>query len=243
MRLLLIDAHVGSGTAVRDSLARIGHAVDWIDDHRGLDCAPSDQPSGCILNDRGSLDAQCGAVIELIRASRLATSIIVLGASRNPRDCVALLDQGADDHIAKPFDLNELAARIRSVTRRQRQDVVNDVVLTHGPLRLLPASRTATWNGAPISLSGKEFAVLEMFFEGKTRVLSRERLHSRLYGPSMAVEGNLVEVHIHHVRRKTCKELVRTVRGVGYELAAESELLGTVDPARPGPGPGTAPSS
>src|SRR5882762_5235294 len=168
MRLLLIDAHVGSGAAVRDSLSRIGHVVDWITDHRSLDCAVSYQPYDCILIDPDSIAAHCGALIDQIHANRLATAVIVLGTTRNPRDCVALLDLGADDYVAKPFDLNELAARIRSVTRRNRHEELPDVALAHGPLRLMPQSRTTTWGGAPIALSGKEFSLLEMFLHAKT---------------------------------------------------------------------------
>ncbi len=224
MRLLLIDSHGGSGEIVRGLLSRIGHEVAWVSDVRSLDCELSDQPFDCAIADADSLAEGCAEVVRQVRGNHLALGVIVIGSARVKPRRIEMLDAGADDVLGKPFDLDELAARIRSVNRRRHDTGVAEAVLWHGPLTLRLRARVATWFGRRIALSGKEFSLLEMLLAGKNSVLSRAQVHERLCGEHAAFDGNLVDVHIHHLRRKTSPGLIRTVRDVGYELAPVSQL-------------------
>jgi DNA-binding response OmpR family regulator len=141
----------------------------------------------------------------------------VITARDRVADRIAGLDAGADDYIVKPFDLDELAARIRAVARRRAGRAAPE--LEHGPLRLDPAKRRAFLDGEEVALSAREFAVLEALLERPGAVLSRAQLEERLYGWQGEIESNAVEVHIHALRRKLGADLIRTLRGVGYTIA------------------------
>ena len=130
---------------------------------------------------------------------------------------VLILDLGADDYVVKPFDLLEVNARLRAICRRREGRAAP--VIEHGALRLNPASREVTLNGEPVTLSSYEYAVLEILLTHSGRILSRKFLEESLYGWDEGVESNAVEVYIHHLRKKIDKELIRTVRGVGYTIA------------------------
>jgi len=221
---LLIDSHDGSGEIVRGLLGRIGHEVTWVRDAPSLDCELSDQPFDCAVADADSLGDGCAEVIRQVRGNHLALGIIVIGSARLKPRRIEMLDAGADDVVGKPFDLEELAARIRSVNRRRHDIGTAEAMLWHGPLTLQMRARIATWFGRRIALSGKEFSLLEMLLAAKNTVLSRAQVHERLCGEHAAFDGNLVDVHIHHLRRKTDPGLIRTVRDVGYELAPVSQL-------------------
>jgi two-component system OmpR family response regulator/two-component system response regulator QseB len=129
-------------------------------------------------------------------------------------DKIRGLDLGADDYVIKPFDLDELAARLRALVRRSQGRA--DASLRHGELVLDPAARTVKLKGEPVTLTGKEFDLLRMLLDAAGRVLTRRVLEEQLYAWGEAVESNALEVHIHHLRRKLGSELIRTVRGVGY---------------------------
>lgn len=137
-------------------------------------------------------------------------------------DRLRLLELGADDYLVKPVDLDEVAARVRAVTRRAQQARAGDgSVLSHGELKLQPARRTAIWKGSPIALTNREFWLLEALVRKKGQIVSRERLEEALYGWGDDVDSNTVEVYIHHLRRKLDRGLIKTVRGLGYHLAEE----------------------
>ncbi len=131
-------------------------------------------------------------------------------------DRVAGLDAGADDYLVKPFDLDELLARVRALLRRAAGRA--DPVLAHGRLRLDPARRQAWCDEAPLALSAREFALLHALLERPGAVLSRGQLEERLYGWNDRLGSNAVEVHVHHLRRKLGDSAIRTVRGVGYAI-------------------------
>jgi two-component system response regulator QseB len=140
--------------------------------------------------------------------------VVILTAQDAVADRVTGLDAGADDYLVKPFDLDELAARIRAVQRRSGGRA--EPVLEHGPLRLDPGAHEVRLEGAPVALSRREFALLEALLEHPGRPVSRARLEERLYGWEDAVESNAVEVHVHALRRKLGARLIRTLRGIGY---------------------------
>ena len=142
--------------------------------------------------------------------------VLILTARDTVADRVAGLDSGADDYMIKPFDLDELLARIRALLRRRAGR--SAPVITYGEIVLDPASYTVTKAGTPVEISQREFALLQEMLENQGRVLSRASLEEKLYSWNEEVESNAIEVHIHHLRRKLGSQLIRTVRGVGYVI-------------------------
>ncbi|MEP7057651.1 MAG: response regulator transcription factor, partial [Caldimonas sp.] len=157
-------------------------------------------------------------VLRALRARRDATPVIVLTARDARGDRVAGLDAGADDYIVKPFEFDELNARIRAVLRRQGGRA--EPLLAHGGVTLDPATRQVTRAGAPVLLSAREFAVLEALLVRPGALLSRAQLEDRLYGWGEEIESNAVSVYIHQLRKKLGADFIRNVRGVGYFVGA-----------------------
>ena len=145
------------------------------------------------------------------------TPVLVVTARDAVADRIAGLDSGADDYLVKPFDLEELAARVRAVLRRRAGRA--EPLLQHGDLTLDPATRQASFNGQPVTLSAREYALLAALLERPGAILSRAQLEQRLYGWGEEIESNAVEVHIHHLRKKLGADAIRNVRGLGYTLA------------------------
>jgi two-component system response regulator QseB len=138
----------------------------------------------------------------------------VLSARDTSADRVRGLDTGADDYLIKPFDLDELLARVRAQQRRLHGAAVN--VIEHGPLRLDPQAHSVTLEGRPVELQRREFMLLQRLLQSSGQVLSRAQLEEAVYGWSSGIDSNSVDVHIHKLRRKLYPEVIRTVRGVGY---------------------------
>jgi two-component system, OmpR family, response regulator QseB len=153
-------------------------------------------------------------VLTTLRRTGQSIPVLILTARDAVADRVHGLDSGADDYLVKPFALDELAARIRALLRRQSGRA--DPLITYGDLTLNPATHQVLWRGQDVALSGREFAVLQALLERPGAVLSRSQLEERLYGWEEEVASNAVEVHIHHLRHKLHPALIRTVRGVGY---------------------------
>jgi len=154
------------------------------------------------------------SVLASLRSAGNAVPVMILTARDQISDKVRGLDLGADDYMVKPFDLDELAARLRALVRRSSGRA--DACLRHGELVIDPAARTVTLRGEAVSLTGREFDLLSVLLDAAGRVLTRRVLEEQLYTWGEAVESNALEVHIHHLRRKLGSELIRTVRGVGY---------------------------
>jgi two-component system OmpR family response regulator/two-component system response regulator QseB len=155
-------------------------------------------------------------VLRRARGRRQTLPVLILTARDATGDKVSGLDGGADDYLVKPVDLDELAARIRALTRRSAGRAAP--LLTHGDLTLDPAAHSVTLGGAPVELSSREFSLLQMLLENAGRVLTRSHLEQSLYGWRDEPDSNALEVHIHHLRRKLGSELIRTLRGVGYTI-------------------------
>ena len=151
-----------------------------------------------------------------MRARGDATPVIVLTARDGPGDRVAGLDAGADDYLVKPFELDELGARIRAVLRRQAGRAMP--LLAHGGVTLDPATRQVMRDGQPVLLSAREYAVLELLMQRPGAVLSRAQIEDRLYGWGEEIESNAVSVYVHQLRKKLGAEFIRSMRGVGYFL-------------------------
>jgi DNA-binding response OmpR family regulator len=217
MRILLVEDDRMIGEAVRDSLRAEGHAVDWMRDGRQADAALAAGHVDLVLLDLG-LPGIDGLQI-LRRLRRLPapdgdTPVIVITARDAVESRIAGLDAGADDYLVKPFDLDELAARIRSALRRSSGRGTPDIAI--GAVCIRPATREVERDGAPVLLSAREYAIVEALAARPGAILSRAQLEERMYGWGEEVESNAVEVHIHAIRRKLGADFIRNVRGVGY---------------------------
>ena len=214
MRLLLVEDDPMIGEAVADLLRAEHYAVDWARDGDAADTALRTQPYDLVLLDLGLPRRDGITVLRDMRARKNRTPVLVATA----RDAVAQriegLDAGADDYVLKPYDLDELLARIRALLRRAAGRA--EPVYEHKGVCINPATRESTVNGVPVVLSAREWAVLEPLIARPGMVLSRQQLEDKLYGWGDEVSSNAVEVYIHGLRKKLGPELVLNVRGVGY---------------------------
>jgi DNA-binding response OmpR family regulator len=214
MRVLLVEDDGMIARGLQTALRQSNFAVDWVADGKSADAALQDSVFDVVLLDLGLPQLDGLDVLRAMRQRRCATPVIILTARDEVQNRIAGLDAGADDYIVKPFDLDEVMARMRSVMRRAAGR--GDPVIQHGDLRLNPVSHTVERNGEPVNLSAHEFSVLEALLQRPGAVLSRSQLEDRLYGWDEQIGSNAVEVYIHGLRRKLGNEAIRTLRGVGY---------------------------
>jgi two-component system, OmpR family, response regulator QseB len=218
MRVLLAEDDEMIGAAVQDYLRAQGFAADWVRDGRAAEAALGDELHDLLLLDLGLPGREGLAVLRSLRGRGSTLPVVVLTARDAVDDRVAGLDAGADDYVVKPFDLKELVARLHAVLRRRAGRASS--VIEHGNLRLDLAAHELRRDGVPVPVSGREFALLHSLLERPGQVLSRAQLEERLYGWGEEVGSNVVEVHIHALRRKLGAELIQNVRGVGYRIPA-----------------------
>jgi DNA-binding response OmpR family regulator len=214
MRVLLIEDDVMIAQGLETALRQIGAAVDWIRDGEYAAAALRGTVFDLVLLDLGLPTRDGISILRELRQRGDATPVIILTARDEIQSRVAGLDAGADDYVVKPFDLDELAARMRSVLRRAAGR--GDPAIQHGDLRLDPITRTVEHRGSPVSLSAHEYSVFEALLQRPGAVLSRAQLEDRLYGWDEPIGSNAVEVYIHGLRRKLGSDSIRTLRGVGY---------------------------
>ena len=220
MRLLLVEDDPMIGAGVQRGLKQDGHTVDWVRDGAAAELAVADGVYEVILLDLGLPRKSGLELLAGLRRKGVATPVLVITARDSVADRVKGLDAGADDYLVKPFDLDELSARIRELTRRQggRASPVIEV----GSLALDPAKHVVALGGAPIALSKREFSLLHALMKQPGVPLSRAQIEESLYGWDEEIESNAVEVYIHSLRRKLGAERIRNVRGVGYMVPSES---------------------
>lgn len=221
MRLLIVEDDLLLGDGVQTGLKQRGYSVDWARDGEEAVVALATETYAAIVLDLGLPKKSGLDVLRMLRAQGNSVPVLILTARDSVSDRVTGLDAGADDYLVKPFNLDELAARLRALTRRATGR--SSTLLRHGALTLNPSAHRVTWRDEDVELAPKEFAVLQELLENKGQVLSRERLEQSLYGWGEEVESNAVEVHIHHLRKKLGSDLIRTVRGVGYLIEKESK--------------------
>jgi two-component system response regulator QseB len=214
VRLLLVEDDAMIGASVQEGLRQEGFAADWVRDGAAAEIALAGETYDLMVLDLGLPKKSGLEVLQGLRRKDNSLPVLVLTARDSVSDRVAGLDAGADDYLVKPFDLDELAARVRALLRRRSGRA--DPVLRHGALALNPATLEATLDGAPLSLSPREFAVIRMLLDRPGAILSRAQIEERLYGWGEEVESNAVEVHIHALRRKLGADFIKTVRGAGY---------------------------
>jgi two-component system response regulator QseB len=220
MRLLLVEDDSMIGDSVRQGLRQDGFTVDWVRDGRAAELALANGVYDLLLLDLGLPRKEGLAVLTTLRRKGNTLPVIILTARDAVADRVRGLDAGADDYLVKPFDLDELAARIRALSRRRSGRA--EPVLQAGALTLNPATREVTLKGQPVSLSAREFALLAALLDRPGAVLSPEQLEEKLYGWDQEVGSNAIEVHIHALRKKLGQNLIKNVRGVGYMVPKQS---------------------
>ena len=219
MRVLVVEDDRMIAKGLERGLRQEGHAVDAVADGRSAAAALRSGTFDLVLLDLGLPERDGLAVLRELRARGDSTPVIVLTARDEVSDRIAGLDAGADDYIVKPFDLDEVAARMRSVLRRAAGR--GDPCIRHRGITLNPVSHVVERDGTPVLLSAHEFSVLEALMQRPGAVLSRAQLEDRLYGWGESVESNAVEVYVHGLRRKLGNDAIRTLRGVGYFVPKE----------------------
>ena len=219
MRILVIEDDDVLRDGLFEGLALEGHAVDAVADCADAREAVASFPHDVIVLDIGLPD---GSGLELLREWRLAscaTPVLLLTARNMTEDRVEGLDLGADDYLGKPFDLGELAARLRALTRRDGGRAAPTIRL--GTLEIDPATRRVRNDGEAVDLSRREYSVLEALTRHPDHIVSRARIEEAIYGWNEEVGSNAVEVHIHKLRAKLGPGVIETVRGLGYRISSE----------------------
>ena len=216
MRVLLVEDDALLGAAIHAGLEQSDYTVDWLRDGAQAASALRTAEPDLLILDIGLPGRSGLEVLAELRARGSNLPVLLLTARDTVSDRIAGLDRGADDYLVKPFDLGELTARLRAIARRRGGRA--EAVIRHGDLVLDPASRAVTRAGESVSLSAKATMILEALLERPGIPVSRERLELTLYGWNEGVDSNTIEVHVHHLRKKLGKDLIRTVRGLGYMI-------------------------
>jgi DNA-binding response OmpR family regulator len=220
MRLLLVEDDRMIGDGLRNALRQAGYAADLVRDGHAADSTLATERFDVVLLDLGLPVRDGMDVLRAMRARGDHTPVIILTARDELGSRVRGLDAGADDYIVKPFELDELLARIRAVVRRQSGRA--QPLQRAGAVTLDPSARQVTHAGTPVPLSAREYAVLEALMLRPGAILSRAQLEDRLYGWGEELESNAISVYVHQLRRKLGDDFIRTVRGVGYYIVAEA---------------------
>lgn len=214
MRLLLVEDDRMLGKATQIALRQAGYTVDWVQNGEDADEALAHTSHDLMVLDI-NLPGKSGLeVLNGLRARRSTLPVILLTARDTGAQRVEGLDSGADDYLVKPYEVDELLARIRALMRRAQGRAAP--LLTHGDIVLDVTGKTATVKSKPLALSAREFAILFILLENAGRVMSRQHIEDKLYGWDMEVESNAIEVHISHLRKKLGDKLIKTIRGLGY---------------------------
>lgn len=235
MRALVVEDDAGIAAGLSASLRTAGYAVDVCGTLGSAWSALLVEPFDVMLLDLGLPDGEGLDLLARLRGQgerpssirqwpRPDMPVLIMTARDGVSDRISGLDSGADDYIVKPFDANEVLARLRAMLRRAGGR--SRPVIEHGELVVDPAAHTVLRSGEPVALGGKEFALLLTLLQARPQVLSKARLESALYGFGEALESNAIEVHVHHLRRKLGEHLIKTVRGVGYFVPRDDSAPG-----------------
>ncbi len=216
MRLLLIEDDELLGDAVKTGLIQLGYVVDWLKDGKAVMNTLKTETFDVILLDLGLPQLSGQQLLKNLRQDNDTTPVLILTAKDTLEDKIKSLDDGADDYLTKPFDLNELSARIRALIRRNKGRAHS--VIEYQNIILDPIAHTITLNQKSITTQRREFALLQKLLEHQGQVLSRDQLMQSLYGWNDAIDSNTLEVHIHNLRKKLNADFIQTIRGIGYMI-------------------------
>ncbi|KAF0204996.1 MAG: two-component system OmpR family response [Gallionellaceae bacterium] len=219
MRILLIEDDDLLGDAIQAGLKQSGYAVDWMKDGVSADHALGSEAYAVVVLDLGLPRMSGLEVLQRLRGRNTPIPVLILTAMDSVEARIKGLDAGADDYLVKPFDMGELAARLRALVRRASGKI--SATLQAAGVELEPATHRVIYRNQPVDLPAKEFTVLHALMLNAGRVLSRAQIEEQLYAWGEEVESNAVEVHIHHLRRKLFPELITTIRGVGYMIQGD----------------------
>lgn len=221
MRLLLVEDDELLGDAVKTGLTQFGYVVDWVKDGETARHAIKTESFELIIMDLGLPRLSGINLLQKIRQGGNTTPVIILTARESVESRVRGLDVGADDYIIKPFDLNELSARIRALIRRSQGRA--ETTIQYRNITLDPAAHLVMVDGEVVNVPRREFSLLQKLLENKGYVISREQLMQSVYGWNEDVDSNALEVHIHNLRKKLNANYIRTIRGVGYMIEKNGE--------------------
>lgn len=216
MRILLAEDDELLGDGIRSGLIQYQYNVDWVKNGMAAWTSLQSEHFDMVILDLGLPKLSGEDLLKNMRLKNIDTPVIILTARDNINDLIKGLDTGADDYVVKPFDLEELCARIRAVQRRISSR--SEPTIAVGDINLDPATRLVFKAGHIMELSRREFVLLQMLMENVGRVLSREQITQSLYGWSDDIDSNALEVHIHNLRKKFGNDSIITIRGVGYML-------------------------
>ena len=224
MRLLLAEDDPVLSSGLLLALGQAGYRVDHFSDGNSAQQALDLGSYDIVVLDLGLPGRDGNTILKSLRQRRVPLPVLILTARDGIEDRVRSLDMGADDYLLKPFDLDELLARLRAL--RRRYGGRTEMLIRYGDLTLDPETHQVTLSGEPIALTCREFTLLEALLEHAGRPLSRGQMAQILYGWDEGVESNAVEVHIHNLRRKLSGVAIRTVRGVGYLMPRDQDVAG-----------------
>lgn len=216
MRLLLVEDDEMVGKSLQKGLVQAGYSVDWVTDGRQAELALGHRQHDLAILDLGLPLVDGMKVLSTLRAKGNSMPVLIASARDTVRDRIAGLDAGADDYILKPFDLDELLARVRALLRRHAGS--GTPVLRAGALTLDPARREVTLDGQPLELSAREFGLLEALMLRPGTYISKEKLEETIYGWGEEIASNAIEVHVYNLRRKVGADRIRNLRGAGYRV-------------------------
>jgi len=220
MKILLAEDDAMIGEALQKALKKSGYSVDWIQDGSDVELAVETTEYALVILDLGLPGKDGVEVLKSLRARENDISVLILTARDSIADRVSGLDVGADDYMVKPFALEELEARIRLLLRRKAGQKINELKV--GDLALNLNTNEITYGDKHYTLSAKEFGLMHLLMEQPKNIYSRARLEESLYGWNEEVESNAVEVHIHQIRKKLGKNIIRNTRNVGYQIGIET---------------------
>ncbi len=219
MRLLLVEDDRMIGEGLKKALGKGGFAIDWVQDGDTALLTIKDTSYDILILDLGLPDKSGLEVLQSLRKSGNDMPVLILTALDGTADKVKGLDMGADDYLLKPFALEELEARIRTLLRRRMGQSGNeDGLLRHGSITFNPKTYEANLAGSKVTLSAKEFVLLHSFLMAPGAILSKAQLEENLYGWNEEISSNAVEVHIHQIRKKLGADIIKNIRNVGYKL-------------------------
>lgn len=216
MRILLVEDDPQLGRATQIGLEQADYVVDWVQSAESALTVIRSHQYGCVLLDLGLPKEDGMSLLRKLRGSGFGQAILIVTARDQIADRIIGLDAGADDFILKPFDLDELAARIRAASRRITGRASE--LLVHGDIAIDVANKIVHLRQVPVALTSKEYGILLMLIEHAGNILTREQLEEALYGWGDEIESNAIQVHIHHLRKKLGKDLIKTVHAIGYKI-------------------------